>query len=113
MWSLHSPFRDASCVDTYMERAHALKNEHQIFFREVKFLIGKLDGSLKHAQGAGVRGRIPGSAYSLAEVRNRTNALRSVLLAAEVIRRSQEDPAAPAALRSRARTQLLRAVSAL
>ncbi len=41
------------------------------------------------------------------------HALRSVLLAVEVTRRTREDPEVPAALREQARTQLLGAIMAL
>jgi hypothetical protein len=106
---LSSLLQGPSYVDPFMERAHALKHEEQIYPDEIKYLISKLDASLQQAQGVGKRRKIPGSRYAPSEVTRQVNALRSMLLAMEIIKRSQENGEGSAGLRARARNQLLQA----
>ncbi len=108
-----SLLRGPSTIDIYMERAQALKYEEQIFPREVRHLIKKLDASLQYAQATNKRGTIPGSKHSYSEVNGEVNALRSVLLAAEVVRKTREAPGISETLENRAKNQLLRAIIAL
>lgn len=107
---LSSLLRGPSYVDPFMERAQALKHEEQIYPDEIKYLIKKLDASLQQAQGVGKKRKIPGSSYAPSEVTRQVNALRSMLLAMEIIKRTQGNSEGPAGLRAGARSQLLKAV---
>lgn len=104
---LSSLTRSTSDVDMYMERAQALRREGQIFPDEVKLLIRRLEASLERVQGAGRRRKIAGSRYTPWEVKRQVSALRSMLLAMEVLRRTQT---MPADLQERAKKQVRNAV---
>ena len=113
MYAFPSLLRDTSTIDAYMERARALKHEEQIFPQEVRHLIRKLDASLPHAQAGSGRRKVPGSRHSYAEVTRQVEALRSVLLAAEVVKKTRDVSEVPIPLQNQAKNQLLRAILAL
>jgi len=93
-----------------MERAKALKHQNSISQKEVRHLLGELGESLQQTQGRRYRHKLPGSSYTSSEVTRTQDALRSVLLAVEVLKRTHEATGASAALREQARAQLLKAI---